>query len=151
MLKLILLSLFTLFTSILSKNSVEEISIKNFVELVKNDKSVWVLAVVKKSNKRCQKIIPEFEEMPSKIDYINFGIVDLDTPEGKELFEGVTLKVPSTLIFNSLNPKWDFITTDREFKTSELTALVDYKTKNLEIVGGKKMKKADDKDDKADL
>jgi len=160
--KLLILSLFTIFSLILSdeiqSNEIQpvvQIGISNFVELVKNDNHAWVIGVIKSSDSESQKFLRLIEDTAnSDFNLVKFGIVDIESEDGKKLFEGVELKLPASILFDDRNDSWLVVTDEKVVPIYEIKTLIEYHTKDApkDVYGRcmKRDKKEEKKEEKKD-
>jgi hypothetical protein len=126
-----LLSFFSLFSLIRSEQKIEKIGMSNFVELVRNDKVIWVIGVINSNDAAvANEYMSIYEGVLPKIDFVKFGIINLGEEEGKQLLEGIELKLPATLMFNDLNLTWIIMNQVKLISSSEIATLIEHYTKD---------------------
>jgi len=154
MLKLLILLLLTFLTLIFSSgdsNKIKNIDNKNFDSVVKSSNEIWVVEIGSKMCGSCAEFLPEFESVAKEFISINFGITNIDNPEGMKLvqnFDGVLDEgVPSVLIFYNENNDWKFVVAGKVVKRNELKNLLKSMTRNMKSsANGKLLKQAQNED-----
>lgn len=103
-----LLTIITLFSSIISNLNNPKIGLSNFEALIKNSTEVWAVAVINGSEPISKEYISIYENVQTNFTNVdvNYGIIDLNEEDGKKLLDGINIDLPTTLIFNDINNFW---------------------------------------------
>ena len=115
-----------------SEPAIKDINADNFANIIKEDKFVWVVGVINSTDQMSQEYMKSFREVPQDWTETKLGVVDLATPAGEKLFEGINMTAPSTIMFDDINPTWEIITQDRAVPPKELKLIMEYFIKDLE-------------------